>query len=147
MAKFARIQNGIAVDIASSDPAELFHPDLAVQFTACPDEVETGWRFADNKWTAPAAIATAEAPVEAKSTMVSPVEFKLLFTPQERIAIKAVRATDVVIDDFYDIAEDPRLTHVDLALQTTQMAIAYMVSLNLLTAERAAQILAGQAPA
>lgn len=77
---------------------------------------------------------------------VSPVEFKLLFTPQERIAIKTVRATDAVIDDFYDIAEDPRLTHVDLSLQTTKMAIAYMVSLNLLTAERAEQILAGQAP-
>lgn len=90
--------------------------------------------------------AAAQAVTANAITKVSPVEFKLLFTPQERIAIKAIRATDAVIDDFYDIAEDPRLTHVDLSLSTTQQAIGYMVTLNLLTQERATQILSGVAP-
>lgn len=87
---------------------------------------------------------TASSALEQQVTKVSPVEFKLLFTPQERIAIKAVRSTDPIIDDFYDIAEDPRLTHVDLSLQTTKMAIGYMVSLDLITQERADNILSGK---
>lgn len=32
---------------------------------------------------------------------VSPVQYKLLFTSQERIAIRAERQTDAVIDDFF----------------------------------------------
>ena len=81
------------------------------------------------------------APVPPK---VSPVEFKLLFTPQERVAIKVAQASDPVIDDFYDIVEDPRLTVVDLGLQSTKYAIGYLQLKGLLTAERAAEILAGK---
>lgn len=76
---------------------------------------------------------------------VSPVEFKLLFTAPERVAIKAARATDPIVDDFYDIVEDPRLTFVDLGLQSTQDALSYLVSLTLITAERRTEILAGNA--
>jgi hypothetical protein len=73
---------------------------------------------------------------------VSPVQFKLLFTSPERIAIKA--STDPVVQDFFDIVNDPRLTHVDLGLQSTQDALSYLVSVNLLTTERRAEILLGQ---
>lgn len=79
----------------------------------------------------------------SKNTKVSPVEFKLLFTAMERVAIKTARSTDPVIDDFFDIVEDPRLTYVDLALQSTKDAIGYLKSKNLLTADRATAILAG----
>ena len=79
-------------------------------------------------------------------TEVSPVEFKLLFTPQERITLRTARATDFVLQDFFDIAEDPRLTKVELTLPSTVAALDHMVSKNLLTAERAAKIKLGQRP-
>jgi len=74
---------------------------------------------------------------------VSPVQFKLLFTSQERVAIKAARTTDAILDDFYDIIDDPRLTEVDLALQSVQNALDYLTALTLIGAGRKAEILLG----
>jgi hypothetical protein len=76
-------------------------------------------------------------------TRISPVEFKLCFTPQERIAIKAARATDPVLEDAFDILDDPRLTFVDLTLASTQGLIDYCVAQGHVTDERAVQIKAG----
>ena len=136
MTNFARIINDVAVDV-SSTPAEQFHPSIAEQFEPVPDEVQAGWvRNEDGEWEAP-------APSPSEATKVSPVEFKLLFTSAERVAIKAARATDQVIDDFYDIVEDPRLTIVDLGLRSTHDALSYMVAQGLLTDERRSEILAG----
>ena len=133
---YARVINNEAVDV-SSYPAEEFHPSIAAEFEPVPDEVQVGWvRNEDGEWEAP-------APSPSEATKVSPVEFKLLFTSAERVAIKAARASDTVIDDFYDIVEDPRLTFVDLGLQSTQDALSYMVAQGLLTDERRSEILSG----
>ena len=78
------------------------------------------------------------------NTKISPIEFKLLFTAQERVSIKAARSTDPIVDDFYDIVEDPRLTHVDLALQSTKDAINYLATSGLIEPQRVQQILSGQ---
>ena len=142
MTNFARVINDVAVDV-SSTPAEQFHPSIAEQFEPVPDEVQAGWvRNEDGEWEAPAPSPEPE-PTPSEATKVSPVEFKLLFTSAERVAIKAARATDQVIDDFYDIVEDPRLTNVDLGLKSTRDAIGYLAAQNLITAERATEILAG----
>ncbi|MBP8813919.1 MAG: hypothetical protein KBE25_06330 [Laribacter sp.] len=74
---------------------------------------------------------------------VSPVEFKLLFTADERVAINEVRASDPVIEDFFSIVEDPRLTFVNLELESTREALGYLVSKSLVSAERSIEILAG----
>lgn len=140
MANYARIINNVAVDV-SSNPDDQFHPDIAAEFVAVPDSVHTGWRLVDGTWEAPAPVI--EPPPVVVYPKVSPVEFKLLFTSAERVAIKAARATDPAIDDFYEIIEDPRLTFVDLGLQSTQDALAYMISVNLLTEARSAAILTG----
>ena len=81
--------------------------------------------------------------VVADAQKVSPVQFKLLFTPMERVAIKAERATDPVIDDFFDVVDDPRLTFVDLGLQSTKDAISYLVRKNMITKDRADEVLSG----
>lgn len=78
------------------------------------------------------------------TTQVSPIEFKLLFTGPERVAIKAARQTDALVDDFFDIIEDPRLTHVNLTLTSTQQAVGYLASQGLIAAERVSQILSGE---
>jgi hypothetical protein len=144
MIKQARIVDDVAVDVVTGDPAEMFHPDIASQFEVIPDEIENGW-WRDpttGEWSAPepAEEQPATAPDAPK---VSPVEFKLLFSPQERVAIKAARGTDPVIADFFDIVEDPRLTFVDFGLQSTKDAIAYLASKDLLTEARAAEVLSG----
>ena len=141
MTNFARIINNVAVDV-SDNPAEQYHPSIAAEFVPVPDEVRQGWQLIDGTWTAPE--PTPDPAPEVEAPKVSPVEFKLLFTSPERVALKAARATDPVIDDFFDIVEDPRLTHVNLGLQSTKDALSYMVATGLLTAERRAQILLGQ---
>ena len=143
MSNFARIINNVAVDV-STNPQEQFHPDIAAEFEPVPDDVQAGWaRNEAGEWEAPAPTPEP-TPAPTESPKVSPVEFKLLFTPQERVATKAARATDQVIDDFYDIVEDPRLTYVDLGLQSTHGALSYMVSVGLLTEARRDEILAGK---
>lgn len=98
------------------------------------------WECGDQRFTDPA--GTDYAPVHA-ARRVSPVEFRLLFTAQERVAIKAARANDPVIDDFYDVVEDQRLTHVDLALQSTRDAIDYLITQGLVDPARREVILSG----
>lgn len=80
------------------------------------------------------------APVLPKA--VSPVEFKLLFTAPERIAIKT--SVDPVIQDFFEIVNDPRLTHVNLSLQSTQDALGYLALQGVIAESRIAEILQGE---
>ena len=141
MTNFARVINDVAVDVCA-DPANSFHPDIAREFEQVPDNVKQDWVRIDGVWSAPAPAPQPE-PTPSEATKVSPVEFKLLFTSHERVAIKAARATDTVIDDFYEVVEDPRLTYVDLGLKSTRDAIGYLAAQNLITAERATEILAG----
>jgi len=85
----------------------------------------------------------AQEPPAVLLPLLTPVEFKLMFTPMERIAIKGKRATDEILDDFMDIIDDPRLVTVDFNLQSTKDAIDYLVSIEVLTAERAVQVKTG----
>lgn len=144
MSKYAYIVNNVAVNVVTGNPNDFFHPDIAIKFEIVPIEVEIGWRRSQDTgtWMAPEIVSPAQT---VTATMkVSPVEFKLLFTSQERVTIKAARDTDPVIDDFYDIVADPRLTHVDLGLKSTKDALAYMVNIGLIAAERQDEILAGK---
>lgn len=140
MANFARIINEIAVDV-STDPTNQFHPDIAVQFEPVPGEVKHGWVRTDGEWSAPEPVPTPEPTPEP--VHVSPVQFKLLFTSAERLAIKAARDTDPTIDDFWDLLEDPRMTYVDLSLGSVQMMISYLATANYIEEHRVAEILSG----
>ena len=141
--KKARVINNVAVDV-STNPQEQFHPDIAAEFEPVPDDVQAGWaRNEAGEWEAPAPTPEP-TPAPTESPKVSPVEFKLLFTAGERVAIKAARASDPVIDDFFSIIEDPRLTHVNLGLQSTQDALGYLETKGFITDARRVQILAGK---
>ena len=144
--KFAWIENDRIRDVAPGNPAELYHPDIAKFYdTEVPDNAQNGDGWVDGQLVKPEPPAPAPAPEPTPVyPQVSPIQFKLLFTSPERVAIKAARANDAVIDDFFDIVEDPRLTFVDLGLQSTQDALSYLVAQGLLTAERREEILKGQ---
>ena len=102
--------------------------------------LKSDWEQIKNALDTEAEIAE---PTVAALPELSPVEFKLLFTPMERIAIKTARATDEILDDFMDIVDDPRLKTVNFNLQSTRDAIDYLVSIEVLTAERAVQVKTG----
>lgn len=63
-----------------------------------------------------------------QAIIISPVEFKLLWKSPERIALKAARAANPIIEDFYELLDDPRLKEVNLSLQSTKDAVGYLLS-------------------
>ncbi|MEP3113022.1 hypothetical protein [Nisaea sp.] len=154
---YAWVQNNCIRDIAPGDPAELYHSDIAALYsTQVAGSVERGAKMVEGEWTnPPAPVFTPPSPVTPPAPVVSPVEFKLLFTSAERIAIKAFRAgtapeteaARAVIDDWYEIVEDLRLTEVDLGLSDTIEGVNYLETLGLIGVGRAAEILAAQTPA
>lgn len=139
--KYARIVNGIAVDVRTESPGGCFTPDVVEEFVNVPDNVEEHWILTGTDWNAP--VIPEPVVVEPLIPIISPVEFKLLFTPQERLAIKAARSTDDIIDDLFTILDDPRLTVVNLNLDSNKNAVAYLHSKGLITAERKEEIMTG----
>lgn len=140
MSTYARMVGGVAVDIITTDPAQSFVPELAAQFIPAPDGTQQGAKFDGKIWTAPA--PANQTPAQDVGAVVTPPEFKLLFTSPERIAIYA--SDDPVVIDFLRIIDDPRLTEVKLGLQSTQDALAYLASKSLIAADRVAEISTGQ---
>lgn len=77
------------------------------------------------------------AVIEMVPLIVSPIQFKLLFKGKERIAIAQMRASTsedlaqvrLLLDDFYGILDDPRLTGVDLSLASTQEGLDQVLTL------------------
>lgn len=135
MTKFARIINNVAVDV-SDDPKNHFHPDLAAEFKKVPNEVQPGWQLVDKVWTEP-----KPAPEIIPPKVVDPVNFKLLFTLNERAAINEARAKDAIINDFYSMIEDPRMTSIDLNLQSNKDFIDYLIKKQLINEDRKKEIL------
>lgn len=131
MTCFVRTDQGRIVEVIDFDPAGVFGP--AFKWQPCEPPAEVGMRYDPQSRRA--------TPMDA--AQVSPVQFKLLFTPAERVAIQAARASDPVIEDFMAIVEDPRLTHVDLGLKSTREALAYLSAQGLITQERVQAILSG----
>lgn len=143
--KYAWIEDSVIRDIAHGNPTDCYTPEVAASYsTEVPDDAESGDGWVNGTLIKPEVVVPPppepEVPVPSK---VSPVEFKLLFTPQERVAIKAVQATDPMVADFYEIVEDPRLTHVDLGLASVQQALTYLMKLGLLAPDRLEKILMG----
>lgn len=139
---FARIIDNVAIDV-SANPTESFHPDVAAEFVNVPDIVEYGWRLINGEWVAPEVVIVPEVAIEPKE--VDLITFKLLFTSAERVAAKALRASDPAIDDFWSILDDPRTRSVDMRIPSVQAIIEHtLTACNVENvAERKAQILQG----
>ncbi len=103
-----------------------------------------------------AELAAREAATTATDpARLSPVEFKMAFTISERMAIADARAditaegrqTKQILDLWYEVIDDPRLTYVDLGLPSVIEGLDFLETLGILTAERKAAILATQSAA
>lgn len=156
MAKFARFSeassdgSATVVEVIDFSPAGKFHPDVAKLFVSVPEGAVVGSVKNGSNWTHP----TDDEPApEPRRKQVTPPEFLLLFTPAERIAIRQARAysgneedkqtTALILDDWFAIIEDPRLTLVDLELPQTQEGLGFLVSEGIISAERKSEIEAG----
>jgi len=124
MTNFARIINNVAVDV-SANPAECFHPTIAAEFVSVPDAVQHGWMRTDGKWAAPA-VADASTPVLAT---ITPLQFKLLWTADERLGTVTLRASDALVADFMSLIEDPQRESIDLNLPSVQAGILRILTL------------------
>ena len=146
--KYAWIENNKIRDIVEVDPFTVFHADVAKNYsTEVEDNVKDNAELIDGVWVNPVTpepdpdyVAPEPEKVYPK---VTPLEFKMLFTSQERIAIKEAKVTDEILQDGFEILEDPRLTVVDLGLASNHGFIDYMVTLGLVTTERADEIKSG----
>jgi hypothetical protein len=129
-------------DIAQGNPNELYHPDIAKYYdTDVPDDAANGDTWDGTTLTKPVQPEFVQLKVIAVPPTVSVIEYKLLFTVQERIATK--NSTDPVIVDLQELMNDARTTVVDLSLKSIQEALDYMTTLNILGAGRKAEILTG----
>lgn len=146
--KKAWIENGLIRDIANGNPEDLYHPDIAKHYdTDVPDDAVSGDGWEDGILIKPEPPEPQPAvPQPEPDILVSPIEFKLLFKLHERVAIKAARATDPIVDDFLEIVEDVRLTHVNLSLSSTKEGVNYLESEGLIGEGRAALILSNTQP-
>lgn len=146
MTNYARIINGIAIDV-STDPENCFHPIIAAEFVEVPDQVTHGWRLIGGAWQASpeGSPLIPEAPTEVGNLVPTPPEFLLLLTLQERVAIRAAGPTDVVVEDILRMLDDPRVTFIDLKNPSVIEAVNYLATTEppLLTIERATQVLSG----
>lgn len=146
--KKAYIINNVVHDISAIDPYELFHPDIAKLYdTEIPVNVERDWILdtVTNTWNPPEIIPIT-IPDIVLPKYLSTIQFVLLFTAAERVALRAARSTDPIIDDLFIILEDKRLTSVDMNSTTVKDAISYFVLKSFLTQPRADTILSGIAP-
>lgn len=90
MTTYARIVEGVAVDVCASDPVALFHPEIAAAFEVVPDDVTPGSsRDEEGQWTifTPAPVIAPPAPEPAPaSRRITRLAFLDRFTDEEAIA-------------------------------------------------------------
>lgn len=147
MGKYARMDGSTGVEIFETPEGvaieQCVHASLVDLFILVDDDVTPGSTLGMmGEWQIAAAHVPGVEPA-AEAPKVSPIEFKLLFTSPERVALDAARAGDPIVDDFFKIVDDSRLTVVDLGLKSTRDAVGYLALQGLIAEPRVAEILAG----
>lgn len=123
MKTYARIVDGVAVDVVTGNLEEMFHPDLLPQFEEVPAKVKTGWIKNGKAWDEPA----KEPEIVQKPTfrILGTSAFKFLFTFEELASIEDVRKSNSIVGTFWNLLDDPRTETVDLNLSNVQNAIRH----------------------
>lgn len=91
----------------------------------------------------------AETEVEEASNLTpTPMQFLLMLTGPEQVAIRKAAETDPYVQILVQMVDDTRLTFVELSNPTVIEAIQYLTTTTpaLLTKERAARLLKGLGP-
>jgi hypothetical protein len=127
-----------------SDMVDSLHEEDGEGRITVPDFIQVGAVLVGDRFVNPQPTTPVTAPIASPAvTSLSPVEFKMLFTVQERLVIKAARATDAVVEDIFSLLDDPRLTAVRLNIKGTRDSVTYLAQAGLISAGRVDQILSG----
>ena len=82
----------------------------------------------------------------AGPVLISAMAFKLLFTPTEHLAVMGAASSDPLIRYYLDLINTPG-NGIDLSHPVVTTGVQHLIDVELITAERGAQILSGTAPA
>ncbi|AMC34729.1 hypothetical protein [Janthinobacterium sp. B9-8] len=137
MTQYAYIRDGVVAHIAMSDKEEMTGLQSVVALPL-KHAVTEGDRYDGRAFS-----RVTVTPTPATPPKLTPIQFKLCFTVQERLAIEDARVEDRILQDAYKILDDPRLTEVDLGLASTQQIIDYLVGIRCLSTERAEAVKRG----
>lgn len=120
---YARIQNGIAVDVRSESPVGCFTDDFVAQFVAVTDNVQNGWLF-DGTNFAPPPGPTQEQ-LDAEAARVAAEQVKQVSQTRSNLwtLIKSYR--DNLIQKGGYLANN-KWFHSDTFSRTQQMALVMM---------------------
>ena len=168
MTTWARILNNIAEEIVTTNPAEIFHADVAAMFSVVPDGTLPCASFASGAWVNPPPVTPPPATPAALYAKLDPMAFYVAFKPTERMLIKALASTgipanspllgganaaipaDMIIAEFWETFEltQSSNTPIDTSLVSIQEGLAYLSAPTaptpvVLAAGRAAQISLG----
>lgn len=135
--KYVFIKDGVVKDIARVDPFRIFQEAYAAQFIEAPDGVEGGWLYDGDSFAAPAV-----APVYPRLFVR---DFLALFTPQEKLTVKAATRVSDEVGLWYD--EMLAAQYITAEDQDTIAGLDALVSAGLLTAARHDEIIAAMQPA
>jgi hypothetical protein len=138
MTQYAYIRDGVVAHIAMSDKEEMTGLQSVVALPL-KHAVTEGDQYDGRAFSR---VIVTPAPVTPPK--ITPIQFKLCFTAQERMAIRAARKDDFMLQDAYEILDDPRLTEIDLSLASTQQIIDYLVGIGCLSTERGEAVKTGQ---
>ena len=133
MTNYARNVNDVAVDVTTTDPTTIFYPTIAAEFIVVPDAVEDGWLYNEtNKtWSAPPPPPVPPEPVFVPP-IVSAVQFMMLFYQLEQSYIQ--NSADPIVNVFWTRFQDPRVTEVNLALDSMSQTLDYLSTTDVLPA-------------
>lgn len=123
MTNYARNVNDVAVDVTTTDPTTIFYQTVAEEFIVVPEEVKDGWVFDGATWSAPP-VPPAPIPVPPVHPTVSAVQFMMLFYPQEQAHIQ--NSTDPIVNVFWTRFSDPRVSEVNLSLDSMSQTLDYL---------------------
>ena len=164
--KFARILDGVAVDVLDADPAERFHPIVAAEFVEVPAEVVEGSRLVGGAWVAPDPVDPAPAPADLGQMAI--IDFLRLFEGEEldRFNEREAECNALTSADYQAAREGDqakmilvgfkrfltfysalRAGLIELKHAETIQGLSLLVPLGVLTEERLGQVLAGATPA
>ncbi|GHA27628.1 hypothetical protein GCM10007989_24370 [Devosia pacifica] len=132
--------NGVIDNVIEAEGVEAAQAIFPGASVFASDEIGPGWASdGEGGWQAPATQPEFEpqAPVRIDTPL-----FLMRFTPQERIGIRQAAKTDLVIEDWFAIINDPRLAYIELGDPNLTAGMGYLVQQELLTEARAQEVLA-----
>lgn len=131
--KFAVIKGEIVDGVAiAEDPLDT--GDLWIDLTGVEPEPARDWTYKNGVFSPPADTPSAPLP-----NIVTKVAFRFRFTDAEYAGIITAAKTDAEVQVWYDTFN--MVSSVDLDNQRTKDGVANLVSKNLLTQDRATEIL------